>query len=86
MTTINFNGKTYTLTTDAEPSSRLLPYPKNYHEMETGEEYDFEMIAKAVDDEGNEYYVSWIFSEVKGEELELDCLDYDNVDNVTAAL
>lgn len=84
MTTINFNGKNYTLTTDAVMTDRLLPYPKNYHEVADGEEYDFEMTAKAVDDEGNEYLVSWIFTDVKGEEMELDCLDYDNVDDITA--
>lgn len=59
---VQYEGKTYTLTDWAEPSSRLLPYPKNIHEVEEGEEYDFEMIAPAVDDEGNEYSVRWILT------------------------
>lgn len=85
MNTVTFNGKTYTLTTDAQPSSRLLPHPKNYHEVEMGEEYDFEMTAKAVDENGDEYLVSWIFTEIKGEESEgYDNFDYDNVDDVIA--
>lgn len=82
MTTVTFDNKTFTLVTDAEITGRLLPYPKNFHEVQDGEEYDFEMTAIAIDTEGNEYIVSWIFSAVKGDELELDCLDYDNVDDV----
>lgn len=84
MTTVNFEGKTYTLTTEAEVSNRLLPYPKNYHEVEMGEEYDFEMTAKAIDENGDEYLVSWIFSDIKGDEREYDSLDYANADDVTA--
>ena len=80
---VNFNGKTYTLTTRAEPSSRLLPYPKNYHEVQMGDEYDFELVAKAVDENGNACQVRWIFSETKGEESEsYDGFDYDNVYDV----
>lgn len=60
---VQYEGKTYTLTDWAEPSSRLLPYPKNIHEVEEGEEYDFEMIAPAVDDEGNEYSVCIILND-----------------------
>lgn len=39
--TVIFEGNPYTPTDDATPSSRLLPYPKNYHEVSDGEEYDF---------------------------------------------
>ena len=80
--TVEFEGKTYTLTDWAEPSSRLLPYPKNIHEVEDGEEDDFEMIAPAVDDEGNKYSVRWIFSAIKGEECELDDFNYEIPDEV----
>lgn len=79
MTTITFENKTYTLINDAEQTDRLLPYPKNYHEVESGEEYDFEMRAIAEDEEGNRYEVLWIFSDTKGDEKELDCFDYDDI-------
>lgn len=82
MTTITFENKTYTLINDAEQTDRLLPYPKNYHEVESGEEYDFEMRAIAEDEEGNRYEVLWIFSDTKGDEKELDCFDYDDIYDV----
>lgn len=82
MTTITFENKTYTLINDAEQTNRLLPYPKNYHEVESGEEYDFEMRAIAEDEEGNRYEVLWIFSDTKGDEKELDCFDYDDIYDV----
>lgn len=82
MTTITFENKTYTLINDAEQTGRLLPYPKNYHEVESGEEYDFEMRAIAEDEEGNRYEVLWIFSDIKGDEKELDCFDYDDIYDV----
>ena len=82
--TVEFEGKSYLLTDWAEPSSRLLPYPKNIHEVEEGEEYDFEMTAPAVDGDGNDYRVSWIFSAIKGAECELDSYDYSTPDNVEA--
>lgn len=83
MRTVTYNGKTYTLITEAEPSGSLLDYPKNYHEVEIGEEFDFEMVAKAVDEEGNKYEVRWIFTDIKGEESDaLDAYDYDDVYNV----
>ena len=47
---VQYDEKTYSLTDWAEASSRLLPYTKNIHALEEGEEYDFEMIAPAVDD------------------------------------
>lgn len=82
MTTITFENKTYTLISDAEQTGRLLPYPKNYHEVESGEEYDFEMRANAEDEEGKRYEVLWIFSDIKGDEKELDCFDYDDIYDV----
>ena len=82
MTTITFENKTYTLINDAEQTDRLLPYPKNYHEVESGEEYNFEMRAIAEDEEGNRYEVLWIFCDTKGDEKELDCFDYDDIYDV----
>ena len=78
---INFNGKNYMLITEAVMTGRLLPYPKNYHEVKTGEEFDFEMAAKAVDENGVRYEVIWIFRDIKGEEA--DNYDFDNIYDVT---
>ena len=81
---VQYEGKTYILTDWAEPSSRLLPYPKNIHEVAEGEEYDFEMVAPAIDDEGNDFSVHWIFSTIKGEDCELDNFNYEYPDKVIA--
>lgn len=83
MNTFEFAGKTFTFITEAEPSSRLLPYPKNYHEVAEGEEYDFEMVAYAVDENKEKYMVSWIFSDIKGDGQEYDAFDYANIYGVT---
>ena len=81
--TVMFESETYTLTDQAEPTSRLLPYPKNYHEVEMGEEYDYEMMATAVNDEGEGFYVYWILSDIKGEEREeFDWFDFSFADRV----
>ena len=78
--TIEFNGKTYTLTTDADFTGRLLEGGyTNYHE--DNEEYDFEMSARATDAEGNKYTVYWIFN-CDDNERELDSYDYDDIDRV----
>ena len=78
---INFNGKNYMLITEAVMTGRLLPYPKNYHEVTMGEEFEFEMIAQAADDKGVRYEVIWIFRDIKGEEA--DNYDFDNIYDVT---
>ena len=81
---INFNGKNYTLTTEAVMTGRLLPYPKNYHEVKTGEEFEFEMVAQAADDKGVRYTVTWILSAIRGEEADnYDNYDFDNIYDVT---
>ena len=80
-TQISFNDKNYTLITEAVMTGRLLPYPKNYHEVTAGEEFDFEMTAKAVDENGVRYEVAWMFSDIKGEEA--DNYDFDNIYDVT---
>lgn len=81
--TVTHNGVSYTLIDVADMSSRLMPY-KPYHEAEEGDEYEFEMTANAVDDDGNLYQVAWIFEAVKGDEPELDSYDYGTPDKVTA--
>lgn len=80
---LEFEGKVYELTDQAECTSRLLPGGyTNYIDAEEGEEYDFEMSCSAKDKQGNEYMVYWIFQDIKGEGKELDSFDYDNVDRV----
>ena len=77
-----FEQKEYTLTSNADYTNRLLNGPRNYHEASEGQKYFFEMSADAVDSEGNEYTVYWIFDDVMGEETPLDNFDYDDVDRV----
>ncbi|MZQ97202.1 MAG: hypothetical protein GT601_05965 [Acidaminobacter sp.] len=80
--TVTFEGIEYELTDQAEMTSRLLPYRKNYFEVEHGDEYDFEMSAPALKD-GKKYMVYWIFSEIKGQEPEdLSGYDYSVVNRV----
>ena len=83
METVKFDGKEYRLTEQAEVTGTELDGRfTNYHEVQNGETYDFEMSAPALDDEENEVTVYWMFENIKGEEKELDEFDYDNVDRV----
>lgn len=67
---VEYKGKKYILTDYAEPTSRLLPdYQRGC----------FEMFAPAVDEEGNEYVVYWIFTD---DGRALDKYDYNDVDRV----
>ena len=67
---VEYEGKKYILTDYAEPTSRLLPDCQ--HDC-------FEMFAPAIDAEGNDYVVYWIFED---DGRELDMYDYDNVDRI----
>ena len=80
---ISFNGKNYMLITEAVMTGRLLPYPKNYHEVKAGEEFEFEMAAKAADNEGVRYEVIWVFRDIKGEEADYDNYDFADIYDVT---
>lgn len=80
--TIIFNDKEYILAEQAEITNRLLSYPKNFNDVSEGEEFDFEMSARAYDREGFSYMIYWIFSDIKGNEKELDSFDYDDVADV----
>ena len=83
MSTIIFQNKKYTLTTNADFTNRLLPAPyANYHEAEDGENFDFEMTALATDDTGSGYNIFWIFTDTKGNQKELDCFRYDNINRI----
>lgn len=79
---VEFEDKKYILTSQADHTNRLLPYQKNYHEVEENEEFDFEMSAGAVDENGNEFIIYWIFSDIKGNEAELDSFDYNNINRI----
>jgi hypothetical protein len=74
--TIVYDGVSYTLDDQAEPTSRLIPGPWNYHDVEEGEEYQMEYAAPAHDAKGNEYRVCWLFWLTKGDEPEPDSLDW----------
>lgn len=78
------NGKIYRLTEDAFPTNRVLGAPyTDYNDAECGEKYNFEMGAKAVDPDGKECMVYWIFQDTKcDEQKELDDYDYSEADNV----
>ncbi len=65
------NGIELKETRQALPTSRCLPYNP------TGKL--FEMEAKAIDKDGNEYYVSWIFED--DENKDLDDYDYSTPDD-----
>ena len=79
---IEWEGKTLFLTTQADFTGRLLPYPKNYHDVKEYEMYDFEMMAQGYDETGTKISVYWIFEDVKGNQKELDEFDYNNIDRV----
>ena len=82
--TVEYMGKIYTLKNQADFTNRLLPGNfVNYHEAETGEEFDFEMAADATSESGEDCTVYWIFSHTKGEsDSDWDSFDYTDVDRV----
>ena len=62
----------YVLTDGAEFTGRCLPDPY--------QQTHFELSAPAIDNDGHECVVYWIFEEVK--DWELDQYDYDDVDRI----
>lgn len=79
---ITFNGKIYTLATDADHTGRHLPSNDNYSQVDEGESYNFEMSAEATNATGERYIVYWMMTDTKGDEAELDDLDYTNPSRV----
>ena len=77
-----YNGITIVLSTDADLTSRLMPYLP-YHEAKDGEPYRFEMSAKGYDAAGNGCTVYWEFEAVKGSAQELDTYDYSKATRVS---
>lgn len=83
---VEFEGREYTLTDQADHTNRLLPVG-GYNDPYDDGSYDFEMSAPAVDEDGNEYTVYWIFRtqyDDDGDPFPLDGYDYDAVDRVVA--
>lgn len=66
--TINFNGRTYELTNQAELTNRV--FPGWWGDVEDGEDYVSEWSASGVDAEGEPVTVVWQFPAVRGEEPE----------------
>lgn len=75
--TVTFEGKTYTLTAQADYTNRV--FPAWYGDASEGESYTTEFDCEALDDAGNLYRVVWQFEVVKGEEPEPDNHNWDDV-------
>jgi len=84
--TVGFKGKKYWLTDQAEHGNSLLNGMPNYQDPDEDGNYYFDMQCYAVDANGNEYRVTWIFNTEKDDEgnpKELDEYDYtENIYNV----
>lgn len=81
--TVVYNKNEYILVEQADFTNRLLPN-SNYHDAADGEEYEFEMGANAIDAEGNKYFVTYIFTNIKGQgAIEIDAYDYSVATDVT---
>ena len=76
--TVEFEGKTYTLQSQAEYSNRV--FDGWWGDAQGGDEYIAEFSAPAVDDEGIPYEVYWQFTHIRNQEPEdLSNLDWDNI-------
>ena len=81
--TVEFEGRTITLTSDIEFTSTVIPNRTNYNDAAEGEEYYAQLSATGIDPEGNKVYVYWVKEFVKAEERELDSLDwYEDITSV----
>lgn len=78
---VEFEGVRYALTEMAEPTSRT--FPGGWHDASEGDEYWAEYGARAINEAGADFYVTWQFLETKGAETD-DASDYDwsNVERV----
>lgn len=75
--TLEVNGVEYKMAGDIDFTGRQLDSRyTNYHEVEDGETYFAELGAHATDPEGKPVKLTWILSFIKGEEPELDSLDF----------
>lgn len=79
--TVAHEGNVYWLTQHPDYSNR--PFGGWWGDAQEGESYTAEFEADAVDGAGDVYRVRWQFEVVKGEEPELDSLDWDEIADVT---
>ena len=83
---VEFEGNKYICEGMAEHTNRLLNTVPNYNEPDNDGNYDFEMSDNAVDEDGNEYIVYWIFNTADYDaDTETDSYDWDNVSKVREA-
>jgi hypothetical protein len=81
--TVTFKGKTYSLDTQAEPTSRL--FDGGFQSAKEGETYTDEWGAYATGPDGEQVMIVWQWQMVKGQEPE-DGGDYPWLDsNIVAA-
>jgi hypothetical protein len=76
-----FEGKKYILCDQTKFTGNLLDILPDSQDLDGNGESWFEMSAPAVDEDGNDYTVYWVFC-YEGPERKLDSYDYDNVDRV----
>jgi len=87
---VEFGGKKYILSEQADCTSRLLPAPHvNIHEAQEGDEYQSEYAACGIGPKNEHVVVYWIHTNVKdsdlgtdGDAIPDDQLDWDDVDRV----
>lgn len=80
---VEFEGVRYALTEQAEPTSRT--FPGGWHDASEGDEYMLEYGSHAINEAGDDFFVTWMFPETKGSETD-DASNYDwsKVKRVTA--
>lgn len=74
--TVTHEGKTYTLTAQADYSNRL--FTDWWGDAKEGETYTVEFNCTAIDEEGYDYAVYWQFDDIKGQEREPDSYPFDD--------
>lgn len=66
--------KIYYLAGEIKLTGRTLS-KRNYSDVAYGQEYDFEVSAETIDEQGERYTFYWIVSQVKGVSFDLNNLD-----------
>jgi hypothetical protein len=85
---VEWQGKKYILTDQAEHTNRLLPVYNNYNNKDEDGNYWFEMQSPGIDENNSNVMVYWIFWTGDGnEDRDLDSFDYsdENIDRVEEA-
>jgi hypothetical protein len=71
---IEFDGTCYALTEPADFTNRA--FPGGFNDAAEGDEYLVEYGAQAINEAGDDFYVTWLFPETKGAETD-DASTYD---------